>query len=185
MGGCLSFGLYAAVIAGLLRLGGTLGNTLAAAVALAGLCRLYPWYARRQRMRLLRLADVDGMSGSEFEEYVAWLLEAQGYAVEINGASGDLGVDLIAERGDACLAVQVKRAANPVSRRAVSDAVAGMDHYGCNAAMVVTNNVFSAGALELAESTECELVDREVLAEWIVAAQRGKSFGQDEPDLQD
>jgi len=33
--------------------------------------------------------------------------------------------------------------------------------------MVISNNFFSAGARILAESTNCELVDRETLASWI------------------
>ena len=84
-------------------------------------------------------------------------------------AAGDLGVDLIAERGDYRCAVQAKRQSQPVARRAVSDAVAGMAHYDCNAAMVVTNNYFTEGAVELARSTGCELIDRGALAEWVFA----------------
>ena len=64
-------------------------------------------------------------------------------------------------------AVQVKRYSNAVSRTAVSDAVAGGAYYGCNAAMVVTNNYFTKGARALAQSTNCQLVDRKTLAKWI------------------
>ena len=60
---------------------------------------------------------------------------------------------------------------NKVSRRAVSDAVAGMYHYGCNKAMVITNNYFSPGAITLARSTGCILIDRNILANWVTKYQ--------------
>jgi restriction system protein len=155
-------GLCAGVGRGLLFLevvGGVCGLVL--------LLRLLRWYLRWLRLRALRIADVDRMPGSEFEEYLARLLRHQGYQVERLGGSGDLGVDLIARRRSEACAVQAKRSSRPVSRRAVSDAVAGAQHYGCTRAMVVTNNLFTPGAEALAESTACALVDREALMEWI------------------
>jgi HJR/Mrr/RecB family endonuclease len=120
-----------------------------------------------RRWRTLRISQVDGMTGPEFERYLARLLTHQGYQVKLTGASGDLGVDMIASRKDQTLAIQAKRQAGKVSRRAVSDAVAGMAHYHCNASMVITNNYFSPGAVELAKSTDCRLVDRGELSGWI------------------
>jgi len=63
-----------------------------------------------------------------------------------------------------------------VSRRAVSDAVAGQHYYNCDLAMVITNNYFQEGAIQLAKSTNCTLVDRDTLSEWIQQAQTGNSF---------
>ncbi len=137
---------------------------------------IYFFYQRAQqakRVRALQIADVDRMTGTRFEEYVAQLLQDQGYQVKHTGASGDLGVDLVARNGQFKYAVQIKRQADAVSRRAVSDAVAGMAQYGCNAAMVVTNNYFSPGAQELARANHCVLIDRERLARWIIEFQRG------------
>ncbi|MGB8644763.1 MAG: restriction endonuclease [Anaerolineae bacterium] len=122
-------------------------------------------------LRALELADVDHMTGTRFEEYVAALLTGQGYHVTHTGQSGDLGVDLVASRPPLKVAVQCKRLGDPVSRRAVSDAVAGMSYYHCNAAMVVSNSHFTPGARDLARSTGCQLVDREALGKWILAFQ--------------
>ncbi len=124
--------------------------------------------------RALQLADVDQMTGPRFEKFVEALLIQQGYHVTHTGQSGDLGVDLVAMRPPDKIAVQCKRQSEPVSRRAVSDAFAGMAHYGCNRAMVVTNSSFSPGARELARSTGCELVDRETLGRWILAFRNGR-----------
>jgi HJR/Mrr/RecB family endonuclease len=118
------------------------------------------------------------MSGGAFESYLQQVLIARGYAVQLTGSSGDLGVDLIASREGETIAIQVKRHDQKVSRRAVSDAVAGMQHYRCNKAMVITNNYFSDGAARLARSTGCTLVDRDILAEWIRGFQTSGSGPQ-------
>ncbi len=43
--------------------------------------------------------DVDLMSGLEFEQFVAELFERKGYKAEVTKASGDQGIDVIAEKG--------------------------------------------------------------------------------------
>lgn len=123
------------------------------------------------RDALLSRVDVDTLdrfSGRDFEGFVAELLRDRGRSVERVGGSGDYGADLLVEDGGRRTAVQVKRRSEPVSRRAVSDAVAAVDHYGCDAAMVVTSaRGFTDGAKTLAESTGCELVDRSELQAWV------------------
>lgn len=104
------------------------------------------------------------MNGLEFEVYIARLLRHMGYKVENIKASVDFGVDIIAKKQDETYAIQVKRHSYPVSRRAVSDAVAGKQHYNCDKAMVITNNYFTKDAIALANSCDCILIDRKTLA---------------------
>ena len=141
-----------------------------------GFLAIYFYILRRlreaERARVLKSGPLDRLDGSAFEAYVEDLLRRRGYRVQHTGKTGDLGVDLIAEKSPFRYAVQVKRQSQPVSRHAVSDAVAGMAQYRCNAAMVVTNNLFSPGAQELAHSNGCKLVDRNVLADWMVEVRR-------------
>jgi restriction system protein len=118
--------------------------------------------------RALELCDIDTMNGIQFERFVAKLFQSQGYAIEFTPATGDLGIDLIAFRDGKRCAVQCKRQSAQVSRRAVSDAVAGRSHYDCNEAMVVTNAHFTKGARILANSTGCRLIDRKDLSQWII-----------------
>jgi restriction system protein len=129
------------------------------------------------------MAVVDEMPGITFEKLVAQLLVKQGYSVSNMRASNDYGVDIIATRmaddagnqvsGEAArkreerTAIQVKRSKNKIARKAISDAVAGMAYYKCKRAMVVTNSEFTEDAREFARGTECVLVDRKVLIEWI------------------
>ena len=123
------------------------------------------------RQRAIQVADVDNMDGFTFEHYVAWLLRHKGYEdVEVTSGSGDFGADIIARRAGEKYAIQVKRWASNVSRRAISDAVASKDYYGCTSAMVVTNSYFSKNAILFARSANCELVDRDLLTTWIMDA---------------
>ena len=91
----------------------------------------------------MRLVDLHSINPADFEKYVAKLLDHRGYTTKVVGEAGDMGVDVVASKGAGKYAVQVKRYSNPVSRTAVSDAVAGKAYHGCNAAMVVTNNYFT------------------------------------------
>jgi len=115
----------------------------------------------------LKIANIDTMEGIEFENYLQKLLIHQGYVVKLTPASGDFGVDLVASRDNKQIAIQAKRQDSAVSRRAISDAVAGMNYYHCNDAMVITNNFFTPDAKTLADSNNCTLVDRDTLARWI------------------
>ena len=110
-----------------------------------------------------QLAKIDVFSGLEFEEFVANLLNKQGYKTTNIKDSGDFGVDVIAEKGGVRYALQVKRYKSNVSRTAISDAVAGKYHWNCDRAWVFTNSYFTADAITLAESTDCKLTNRDDL----------------------
>lgn len=133
------------------------------------------WYLKRCQRRLLDLAGVDTMSGVDFERYTAWLLKSRGYRVDLTPQSGDQGADIIASKAGISWAVQCKRRTQMVSRTAISDAVGAMKHYRCQRAMVITNNLFTKGAVSLAKSNDCVLIDRNDLAQWISELQSGKA----------
>ncbi|GEM_PF-1293631 len=124
-----------------------------------------------RKYKELQIANIDMMTGIEFEHYLQVLLSHRGYSVRVTKASGDLGVDLIATGNNDKFAIQAKRYDSKVSRSAISDAVAGMRPYGCNRAMVITNNYFTPDAVKLAQSTGCILIDRDTLANWIIEFQ--------------
>lgn len=117
--------------------------------------------------RLLEIDDVDEMSGIQFEDYVGTLMENMGYDVKMVRGGSDFGADLIATKDGTRITVQVKRYSRPVPRAAVSDAVGARQHFKCQKAMVVTNNVFAPSSQTFAESTNCILIDRIKLSEWI------------------
>jgi hypothetical protein len=103
--------------------------------------------------------DIELMSGVEFEVFVAGVLRHNGYAVAFTPPTGDFGVDLIARRGTAIVAVQCKRHRGLVGVAAVQQVVAGAAMYDCTSAMVVSNRSFTTGAVALAARNNCALID--------------------------
>jgi restriction system protein len=131
----------------------------------------------RQRRRDMRcatadLAAIDEMSGVEFEEFVAAQLRTVGWSVAHTASTGDYGVDLIAKRDGACMAVQCKRQAKAVGVAAVQQVVAGALHHRCNQTVVVTNQGFTKAARQLAATHRCRLVGREQVQIWARADRR-------------
>ncbi len=119
-------------------------------------------FSNRPAQLFADLAKVDAMSGVEFENYVADLLRARNYRVQMLGGSGDGGVDLVAQLGMEKYAIQVKRYSKPISRNAVSDAVAGKSLHRCTHAMVITNSYFTPKARGYTRLAKCQLANREL-----------------------
>ncbi len=129
-------------------------------------------HLKRQKLRALSSAQVDKMDGYAFENYVAALLPNQGFThVQVTQASGDYGVDVIAFKNGQKWAIQAKRFNGSVAQEAIREAVAGCAHYECQRSMVVTTSQFTAHAKALAHSNGTVLIDRDKLAEWILAFQ--------------
>jgi len=108
--------------------------------------------------------DIDNMSGTEFERFVGDLFVKMGFRVDYTPASGDQGVDMVAEK-ETKIAIQAKCYAQPVGNSAIQEVVAGKTHYGCDLAYVITNNTFTAAAKKLASSNNVVLWDGEKLRE--------------------
>lgn len=115
----------------------------------------------------ITIGDIDIMSGSEFEQYIAKLFKSYGYKTEVTKASGDQGIDVIAEKNGIKYAIQAKCYNSPVGNHAIMEAVAGAKYYDADQIMVITNNTFTKSAIELAKKNNVHLWDRKVLIEKI------------------
>ena len=115
-----------------------------------------------RRVRCNRRAGaMDEMDGHEFEYFCADLLEQQGFIdVEVTRGSGDFGVDILAEKDGVTYAVQCKRYQGPVGVDAVLQTYAGRDYYDRMVGAVMTNQYFTAPAVEAAEKLRILLWDR-------------------------
>lgn len=131
---------------------------------------------RREKLRKLEenytskslsttINDIDLMSGSEFESFVAKLFKKMGYKTTITKTSGDQGVDVLAQKADFIVAIQAKCYNGVVGNHAIMEAVAGMNYYKANKCMVITNSHFTKSAKELAKANNVELWDRQTLIE--------------------
>ena len=90
------------------------------------------------------------MSGEQFEDYVKEILKKNGYKkVKLTKSSGDYGVDILAEYKGVSYAIQCKLYTKPVGVAAIQQAYAGCEYYGCDEAIVVTNNTFTRQAVNL------------------------------------
>lgn len=115
--------------------------------------------ARRRRPK-----EIDLMEGYEFEQYCANLLEEHGFQeVEVTKGSGDFGVDVLAQREGISYAIQCKRYDGPVGVHAIQEIYAGRDYYDCMVGVVMTNQYFTAPAVEVAQKLKILLWDRDYL----------------------
>lgn len=115
------------------------------------------------------LTSVDDYTGSEFETFVARVLEKRGFRVIEKGGSGDFGADLILEASVDRILVEVKRrkAGSSVGPSVVREALGAVQYHDCDRAMVVTNVEFTRAAEKQARGSEIVLVGREKLGEWM------------------
>ena len=105
------------------------------------------------------------MSQTQFQKFVRDLLQRQGHSITL--ATTDM---FFAERNGTIFTVIVKLHAAPVARCAIIKALPEQEN--CDGRFVfVTNGIFTSGAERLAGLI---LVDRNLLAEWIVNSQRNK-----------
>lgn len=112
--------------------------------------------------------NIDKMSGIEFEKYVQYLLQQNGYTnVEMTATSNDYGVDILAMKGNDLYAFQCKKYSSKVGVEAVRQASTGCTYYDHDIPVVITNSTFSSQAKRLAETLEVELWDFEILQQLI------------------
>jgi restriction system protein len=106
-----------------------------------------------------------GMTGREYEDYVANIIRASGAAVGTTPVTGDQGVDLRFSQGIRRVAVQCKRSSTTVGNSAVQQAHSGMLFYGDNEAWVVSDAEYTRSARQLAGQLGVRLLHHEQIAE--------------------
>lgn len=116
--------------------------------------------------------EIDTMSGTEFEDFMAEILHRSGVEVlELTKASGDFGADIIVLHEGERTAVQCKRYSRPIGVKAVQEAVSAKDYYKCTKAAVITNSTFTRQAAELAAESGVILWDRDAVYGFMASAQ--------------
>ena len=128
------------------------------------------WLAEKER----NIATTDGISGAEFEQWVARLMRRTGFrAVTVRGGAGDQGADITATAPDGRWTVVQCKRYSP-ARSMGSPAVqtfAGPAHgiHKAELAVLVTTTGFTAPARRDAALMNIVLVDRDLLATWATA----------------
>jgi hypothetical protein len=120
--------------------------------------------------RYMRIEEVDGMDGREFERFMKIVFERHQFKdVRETPASGDQGGDLIClSPDDKITVVQAKRWEGRVGNRAIQEVLGGLLFYGAEIAYVTTTSYFTEAAKALAKKDpRISLVDREALERMI------------------
>jgi Restriction endonuclease len=115
------------------------------------------------------IAAVMLMTGTQFERYVAKLLQGRGFSgVKVVGGAGDGGVDILAAGPDGPVAVQCKRQAGKVSVQVVRQLIGSVNHeHRGREPMLVTTAVLTKSAAELARKASVQVIDSPRLAGWV------------------
>ena len=92
------------------------------------------------------------MSPEEFERYCASVLRERKWDARVTPASGDQGVDIVADKRGLRIVVQCKKYSKPVGNRAVQEIVAGIAHRDAQRGVVVATSGYTASAIKLAAS---------------------------------
>lgn len=118
-------------------------------------------HAVKNRWKKGKPLPMDEMDGAQFEQFCAHLLEKKGFIdVNLTKASGDFGVDILAEKEGVTYAIQCKRYADPVGVKAIQEVYAGREYYDRMVGAVLTNQYFTAPAVEAAKKLKILLWDR-------------------------
>lgn len=116
------------------------------------------------KIRRNRPLMMDELEGHDFEYYCADLLKEHGFMeVEVTKGSGDFGADILAQKDGVSYAIQCKCYDKPIGVKAVQEIYAGRDYYDCMIGVVMTNQYFTAPAVELAKKLKILLWDREYI----------------------
>lgn len=123
--------------------------------------------------RIRRLAQLKNMDPIEFEHFVGYHYQQQGYQVSTTVTSGDEGVDLFLRKGTKTAVVQVKRYSGTVGQPTVRDLYGAMIHNQANEAMLVTTGTISHPAEQWAQDKPIQLIDGHEIMSW-ARRQRGQ-----------
>ncbi len=139
-----------------------------AAICAIAMVLLLVTFVLKKKWMMGKPLVIDEMEGREFEKFCAQLLERKGFIdVNITKASGDFGVDILAEKEGVTYAIQCKRYADPVGVKAIQEAYSGREYYDRMVGAVLTNQYFTAPAVEAAGKLKILLWDRGYLEQMI------------------
>lgn len=97
--------------------------------------------------------DFIGSDPNAYEVWCADQLTKSGWLARLTKATGDQGIDIIAERGGRTIGIQCKLYSKPVGNKAVQEAFAGISFHGIQVGAVITNSTYTLSAKKLANST--------------------------------
>jgi restriction system protein len=125
------------------------------------------WFLGKKKVQ-----DLQKLTPSQFEVYIAELFTALGYQTKVTGKSGDGGVDVEAVKDGLVHYIQCKKfISSKVPVGAVRDFYGAIaDRIDGGKAYFITTNIFTLEAERFAEDKPIELVDKFKLMEYMTLA---------------
>ena len=115
-------------------------------------------------LKSITIDNINSLSGHEFEEFLYYLFLNMGFTVSLTPKSHDYGADLILKTGTKTIVVQSKLYyKNSIGVSSVQEVYASIKYYNADLGIVVTNSRFSKNSINLANSTNVLLWDRDML----------------------
>ena len=122
---------------------------------------------KEERSRVRSLEDLHRLSGSEFESLITSLFVKDGYKVVRRGGSGDEGIDLVLETGNAKDVVQCKRWRADIGSPVIREFYGSMLHAHARHGFIVTTAAFTQSATDVAVGKPITLINGRFLLSWL------------------
>ncbi|MDD3187499.1 MAG: DNA translocase FtsK [Bacilli bacterium] len=111
----------------------------------------------------------------DFEKYAVIILESNGFnSIELTKSNRNSVVTIIAYKNDIKYAIQCNNYSTPVGLKAVQEAIESKINNDCHVATILTNNIFTKGAVKLANKNNVLLWDKEKLQKLIYNTRNSK-----------
>ncbi len=108
----------------------------------------------------LNTTYINEMSYSDLEECIAWIYSMHGYVCKVlRKHSHEHGADIIAEKGNETIAIQVKRWKNKVGKESVDQVLKSINYYHPTQLYVNTNNLFTKPTHKYAKEKGVRLIE--------------------------
>ncbi len=112
----------------------------------------------------ITIDNINSLSGNEFEEFLYYLFLNMGFEVTLTPKSHDYGADLILKIYNKTIVVQSKLyTSHSIGISSVQEVYSSIKYYNADLGIVVTNSKFSKNSINLANSTNVLLWDKNML----------------------
>ena len=112
----------------------------------------------------ITIDNINSLSGNEFEEFLYYLFLNMGFDVTLTPKSHDYGADLILKLYNKTIVVQSKLyTSHSIGISSVQEVYSSIKYYNADLGIVVTNSKFSKNSINLANSTNVLLWDKNML----------------------
>ena len=135
----------------------TLLAVIKVVIALLWATNVYNWYRKTAPMAA-GLVWSTAMSPLDYERYCRDVLRQVGWHANTTSASGDQGIDVLADKNGVHIVIQCKLYTKPVGNSAVQQALAGRAYARAHLAVVVSNASYTPSARALARRTGVHLL---------------------------